>query len=180
MQNDGQWVLGPSRGMIAQGGKQKSHLLALAMPDKSRQPNAVAKVMQFDRHLGTLQHRRNLVVGKFNEHALRTEIEHTALTHRVLPTTNGYRKHLVGFDGHPANRSSISLEDWYRSPEILPQCSRCSHLHDSKECSWVDSNVFKASSSLEKMGIHSPISVISKTSRTNPIGEMMTSLPPIR
>ena len=112
MQNNGQWVLGPSRGMIGQGGEQKSHLLALAMPDKSRQPNAVAEVMQLDRHLGPRTHGRNLVVGKLNEHALRTEIEHTALTHRVLSKTNGYRKHLVGFDGHPSKRSSIPLWDW--------------------------------------------------------------------
>ena len=112
MQNNGQWVLGPSSGMIAQSGKQKSHLLALAMPDKSRQPNAVTEVMQFDGHLGPPQDRRDLVVGKFHEHALRTEIEHTALTQRVLSTTNGYRKHLVGFHGHPAKRSSISLGDW--------------------------------------------------------------------
>src|SRR5680860_587565 len=159
MQKNSQWVLGPSRGVIAQGGKQKSHLLSHAMPDKSRQPNAVTEVMQFDGHLGPPQHRRNLVVGKFNEHALRTEIEHTALTHRVLSTTNGYRKHLVGFDGHPAKRSSVSLRDGYPLPEILFQCSGGSHRHDSDECSLVDSKVFKASSSLEKIGIHSPISV---------------------
>lgn len=53
MQNDGQWVLDCSRGMVGQGRERKSHLLALAVPDKSRQPNAVAEVMQFDRHLGT-------------------------------------------------------------------------------------------------------------------------------
>lgn len=52
MQNDGQWVLGRSRGMAGQGREQKSHLLALAVPDKSRQPNAVAEVLQFDGHLG--------------------------------------------------------------------------------------------------------------------------------
>lgn len=52
MQNDGQWVLDCSRGMVGQGREQKSHLLALAVPDKSRQPNAIAEVMQFDRHLG--------------------------------------------------------------------------------------------------------------------------------
>ncbi|GJL69033.1 MAG: hypothetical protein NPIRA06_16680 [Nitrospirales bacterium] len=91
MQNDGEWVLGPSCGMIGQGGEQKSHLLALAMPDKSRQPNAVTEVMQFDGHLGPSQHWRDLIVGKFNEHALMTEIEHTTLTHRVWSTTNGYR-----------------------------------------------------------------------------------------
>ena len=50
MQNDGQWVLGRSRRMVGQGLEQKSHLLALAVPDKARQPNAVAEVMQFDRH----------------------------------------------------------------------------------------------------------------------------------
>jgi hypothetical protein len=45
MQNDGQWVLGRSRGMVGQGLEQKSHFLALAVPDKSRQPNAVAEVI---------------------------------------------------------------------------------------------------------------------------------------
>jgi len=166
--------------MIGQSREQKAHLLALAMPNEPRQPDAVTEVMQFDRHLGPRTHGRNLAVGKFDKHALRAEIEHTALTDRALPTTNGHWKHLGRFDGHPTNRSSIPLGDGYRSPEILFQCSRCSHRHDSDKCSLFDSKVFKASSSLVKMGIHSPISVISKTSRTNPIGAMMPSLPPIR
>ena len=121
MQHNGQRVFGSSGGMIGQGREQKAHLLPITMPDKARQPNAVTEVMQFDRHLGFPTYGRNLAVGKFDEHALRTEIEHTALTHRALPTTNGHRKHLGRLDGHPANGSSIPLGDGYRSPEILFQ-----------------------------------------------------------
>lgn len=111
IQDEGQWVPGRSRGIIGQGWEQKAHFLPLAMPDEARQPDAVTEVLQLDRHLGPRTNGRNFVARKFHEHALRTEIEHTALTHRALPTTNGHRKHLVGVDGHPSNRSSIPLGD---------------------------------------------------------------------
>jgi hypothetical protein len=68
------------------------------MPDESWQPNAIAEIMQFDRDLGIHRHGRNLAMRKFDEHALDTEIENATLTNRALPTSNGYRKHLVGFN----------------------------------------------------------------------------------
>ena len=98
MQNDGQWVFGGSGGVIGQGREQKSHLLAHAVPDKARQPNAVSEVMQFDKNLGVHMHGRNLILGKFDKHTLNTEIEKATLTNRTLSTTNGNRKYLLGFD----------------------------------------------------------------------------------
>jgi hypothetical protein len=98
MKNDGQWMFDCPGGMIGEGREQKSHFLALAMPDEARQPNAVAEVMQLDRDLGIRMHRRNLPVGKFDEHALDAKIEHATLTHCALPATNGYGKHLVKFN----------------------------------------------------------------------------------
>jgi hypothetical protein len=98
MQNDGQRVFGGSDGIIGQGREKKAHLLAHAVTDEARQPNAVAEIMQFDRDLGIHKHGRNLILGKFDEHALNTEIEKATLTNRTLPTTNGNRKHLLGFD----------------------------------------------------------------------------------
>jgi hypothetical protein len=82
--------------MIGKGRKQKAHLLALAVPDEARQPNAIPKIMQLDRDLGIHRHRRNLSLGKFNEHPLNTEVEHATLTNCALPTTNGNRKRLLG------------------------------------------------------------------------------------
>ena len=83
--------------MIGKGRKQKAHLLALAVPDKTRQPNAIPKIMQFDRDLGIHRHGRNLSLRKFDKHPLNTEVEHATLTNRALSTTNGNRKHLLGF-----------------------------------------------------------------------------------
>jgi hypothetical protein len=84
--------------MIGKGREKKAHLLPLAVTDEARQPNAVTEVMQFDRDLGIHRHGRNLAMRKFDEHALDTEIENATLTNRALPTSNGYRKHLVGFN----------------------------------------------------------------------------------
>jgi hypothetical protein len=98
MQNDGQWVFSRSGGMIGKGLEQKSHLPALAVPDETRQPNAVAEIMQFDRDFGIHKHGGNLAMGKFDQHALNAEIENATLTNRALPPTNGNRKYLFGHD----------------------------------------------------------------------------------
>jgi len=98
MQHNSQRMFGHPGGMIGKGRKEKTYLLALSMPDETRQPNAVAEVVQLNRDLGIHRHGRNLPARKFSEHAVNTEIEKATLTHCALPTTNGHRKYMLEFD----------------------------------------------------------------------------------
>jgi hypothetical protein len=127
MQNNGQWVFGRSGGMCGQCREQKSHLPAVTVPDEARQPNTVAKVMQLDGNPGIHSHRRHLTVGKFDEHALDTQIESPAMTHGTLSTTNGNRKHLVELDRHPANGSPVPWRKGDRTQKSGNGWSRFGH-----------------------------------------------------
>lgn len=61
MEHDSQRVLDLAFGLVGQSRKMEAYFVAHAMSDKSRQPNAIAKVMEFDGHSGIHRDWRHLV-----------------------------------------------------------------------------------------------------------------------
>ena len=115
MEDNGKRMFDVSLGLVGQRGKIEAHFVAYAMPDQAWQPNAIAKIMQFDGYFSIHLYRRNLTFRKFHEHTLRTDIDHTAVAHGSLSTADDHRQCLLRSDRHTSHNPLLFLSHRYRS-----------------------------------------------------------------